>query len=80
MPLTNRASQAEAMGWLAYAYDASGDKFYYNTGNKLSTAWSNQFYSGGNGDGNLLIREPQTGSARACRWAALMTSRLSRSG
>ncbi len=26
------------------------------------------------------IREPQTGSARACRWAALMTSRLSRSG
>ncbi len=47
------ASQAEAMGWLAFAYDASGE-FYYDSGNKLTTAWSDQYYAGGNGDGTLF--------------------------
>jgi hypothetical protein len=54
------ASQAEAMGWLSFAYGATGE-LYYNTGTKLTSAWSNQYYAGGNGDGTLFYPGTPTG-------------------
>jgi hypothetical protein len=47
------ASQARAMGWLAFVTGASGE-LYYSTSRALSTAWTNQYRSGGNGDGTLF--------------------------
>jgi hypothetical protein len=47
------ASQARAMGWLAFEYGATGE-LYYNTAISLSTAWTDQYVEGGNGDGNLF--------------------------
>ncbi len=47
------ASQAEAMGWMGFAYQASGE-LYYEATQSLTTATTNQYYSGGNGDGNLF--------------------------
>jgi hypothetical protein len=47
------ASQARAMGWLSYLYKASGE-LYYATAQSLTTAATDQYESGGNGDGNLF--------------------------
>jgi glycosyl hydrolase family 123 len=47
------ASQARAMGWLSFEYGASGE-LYWNTAVSLSTAWTDQYVEGGNGDGNLF--------------------------
>lgn len=57
------ASQNRAMGWLAYLYDVSGE-LYYAVDQKLarfdedhllvSTAWTDQWFAGGNGDGTLF--------------------------
>jgi hypothetical protein len=46
------ASQNRAMGWLAYQYDVSGE-LYYAVDEKLDTAWTDQWFAGGNGDGTL---------------------------
>jgi hypothetical protein len=46
-------SQARAMGWLSYAYRTSGE-LYYDTTRSLATAWTDQYTSGGNGDGTLF--------------------------
>jgi hypothetical protein len=53
------ASQARAIGWIAYLYGLQGE-LYWNTVNMLDTAWSNQYDFGANGDGNLFY----PGSAR----------------
>jgi hypothetical protein len=45
--------QAAAIGWLGFGYQLSGE-LYYNTTRAIATATSNQYYSGGNGDGNLF--------------------------
>jgi hypothetical protein len=47
------ASQARAMGWLAFEYRVSGE-LYYQTTALLPRAWRNQYLSGGNGDGTLF--------------------------
>ncbi len=47
------ASQARAMGWTSYQYGASGE-LYYATTTALTTATTDQYSSGGNGDGNLF--------------------------
>jgi hypothetical protein len=55
------ASQNRAMGWLAYLYHVSGE-LYYAMDQKLatfdketdSTAWTDQWFAGGNGDGTLF--------------------------
>jgi hypothetical protein len=47
------ASQARAMGWLAFITGATGE-LYYSTTQALSTAWTDQYRSGGNGDGTLF--------------------------
>ncbi|MEK6251710.1 MAG: hypothetical protein AABM43_07170 [Actinomycetota bacterium] len=47
------ASQARAMGWLAFITGASGE-LYYSTTRAHSTAWTDQYRSGGNGDGTLF--------------------------
>ncbi len=47
------ASQARAMGWLAFSQGSTGE-LYWNTTSKISTAWTDQSESGGNGDGNLF--------------------------
>ena len=47
------ASQARAMGWLLFSTGATGE-LYYNTTQALSTAWTDQYRSGGNGDGTLF--------------------------
>jgi hypothetical protein len=57
------ASQNRAMGWLAYLYDVSGE-LYYAVDQRLarfdedhllvSTAWTDQWFAGGNGDGTLF--------------------------
>jgi hypothetical protein len=57
------ASQNRAMGWLAYLYDVSGELYYavdqrlarFDEDHQLvSTAWTDQWFSGGNGDGTLF--------------------------
>lgn len=55
------ASQAQAMGWMAFAYQASGE-LYYQTTQSLPTASTNQYYAGGNGDGNLFYAGTPTGA------------------
>jgi hypothetical protein len=47
------APHARAMGWLSYLYGAEGE-LLYNTTQSLTTATTNQYVSGGNGDGNLF--------------------------
>jgi hypothetical protein len=47
------ATHARAMGWLSYLYGADGE-LLYNTTQSLTTATTNQYVSGGNGDGNLF--------------------------
>jgi hypothetical protein len=57
------ASQNRAMGWLAYLYEVSGE-LYYAVDQRLarfdedhllvSTAWTDQWFAGGNGDGTLF--------------------------
>jgi hypothetical protein len=47
------ASQARAMGWMAYRYDLSGE-LYFNTTLALGTAYQDQYEWGGNGDGTLF--------------------------
>ena len=47
------ASQARAMGWLAFNTGAEGE-LYWSTTYSVSTAWTNQYCCGGNGDGNLF--------------------------
>jgi hypothetical protein len=47
------ASQARAIGWLAFVYGLQGE-LYWDTVNSLGTAWSNQYDFGANGDGNLF--------------------------
>ncbi len=41
------------MGWLSFEYGASGE-LYYETTVSLADAWRNQYFEGGNGDGNLF--------------------------
>jgi hypothetical protein len=47
------ASQARAMGWLAFEEGATGELYYSSTWS-LDTAWTDQCVFGGNGDGNLF--------------------------
>jgi hypothetical protein len=47
------ASQARAMGWVAFEYGATGE-LYYSVTWSLGTAWTDQCIFGGNGDGNLF--------------------------
>jgi hypothetical protein len=47
------APQARAMGWLAFQYRASGE-LYYDTTDALDSAWTDQYQSGGHGDGTLF--------------------------
>jgi len=47
------ASQARAMGWLAFLTGATGE-LYWSTSRSIATAWTNQYLFGGNGDGNLF--------------------------
>lgn len=47
------ASEATAMGWLAYVYRTTGE-LYYETSLHLPTAWTNQYDFGGNGEGTLF--------------------------
>jgi hypothetical protein len=46
-------SEARAMGWLTFDYDAPGE-LYYQTTSLLPTAWTDSYRSGGNGDGTLF--------------------------
>jgi hypothetical protein len=41
------------MGWIAYAYAATGE-LYYSATWSLDTAWTDQCVFGGNGEGNLF--------------------------
>lgn len=54
------ASQARAMGWTSFQYQASGE-LYYGTTQTLTTASTNQYASGGNGDGNLFYAGTPSG-------------------
>ena len=47
------AFQHRAMGVLAFAYAASGE-LYFQTTHALRTAWTRQYFFGGNGDGTLF--------------------------
>lgn len=47
------ASQARAMGWLAFEYRVRGE-LYYETTLLLPSAWTDQYRSGGNGEGTLF--------------------------
>jgi Ca2+-binding RTX toxin-like protein len=47
------ATEERTLGWLSYKYRTSGE-YYFETVNKLSTAWSDQLSEGGNGDGTLF--------------------------
>jgi hypothetical protein len=58
------ASQARAIGWLAYIYGLQGE-LYWNTVNSLETAWSNQYDFGANGDGNLFYPGSAHGTSDA---------------
>ncbi len=45
--------EASAMSWLAFLYGFTGE-LYYSTTASLATATTDQYVSGGNGDGNLF--------------------------
>lgn len=47
------STQARMMGWLVYLFDARGE-LYYDMTAKLPTAWTNQFWFGGQGDGTFF--------------------------
>jgi Domain of unknown function (DUF4091) len=47
------ASQARAMGWMAFITGANGE-LYYNTTQAVTSAWTDQYRFGGNGDGTLF--------------------------
>jgi hypothetical protein len=47
------ASEARAMGWLSFVYNVAGEH-YYQVDGMLSTAWTDSFANGGNGDGTLF--------------------------
>jgi hypothetical protein len=47
------ASQNRAMGWLDYTYNATGE-LYWDTTDNFASAWTNQYSTGGQGDGTLL--------------------------
>ncbi len=47
------ASEERAMGMVSFAYGATGE-LYFQTTQMLDTAWTNQYNSGGNGDGTLF--------------------------
>jgi hypothetical protein len=47
------ASEQRALGWLSFEYDTSGE-LYWQTAKKLTTAWTDQYFMGGNGDGTLF--------------------------
>ena len=46
-------SEARAMGWLTFDYEAPGE-LYYQTTSLLPTAWTDAYQYGGNGDGTLF--------------------------
>jgi hypothetical protein len=46
-------SEARAMGWLSFEYDADGE-LYYQTTSLLPDAWVDSYNYGGNGDGTLF--------------------------
>ena len=52
-PIDEPASEARAMGWESFVYRTSGE-LYYATDIALSTAWTDQYRFGGNGDGTLF--------------------------
>ncbi len=52
-PIDAPASEARAMGWLSFEYRTTGE-LYYATDIDLTTAWTDQFDFGGNGDGTLF--------------------------
>jgi hypothetical protein len=52
-PIDEPASEARAMGWQSFIYDTSGE-LYYATDIALTTAWTDQYRFGGNGDGTLF--------------------------
>ncbi len=59
-------SQARAMGWLSFAYGASGE-LYYSVDSHFSSAWTSSYDYGGNGDGTLFYPglpagDPSTGA------------------
>ncbi|XXF74952.1 DUF4091 domain-containing protein [Myxococcaceae bacterium GXIMD 01537] len=47
------AGRARAMEWVSFLEGATGE-FYYETGLMLTSAWTDQFAYGGNGDGTLF--------------------------
>ena len=47
------ASEQRAMAWTAFRYRLNG-ALYYDMAIKLTTAWDDQYYSTGNGDGTLF--------------------------
>jgi hypothetical protein len=52
-PIDEPASEARAMGWQSFIYRTSGE-LYYATDYALTTAWTDQYRFGGNGDGTLF--------------------------
>ncbi|WP_375764756.1 DUF4091 domain-containing protein [Archangium gephyra] len=54
------ASRARAMEWISFQVGATGE-LYYEVAQRLSTAWTDQYVYGGNGDGTLFY--PGTVSA-----------------
>jgi Domain of unknown function (DUF4091) len=52
-PIDEPASEARAMGWQSFLYGTSGE-LYYATDVALTTAWTDQYRFGGNGDGTLF--------------------------
>jgi hypothetical protein len=52
-PIDAPASEARAMGWLSFEYRSTGE-LYYATDIRLTTAWTDQYDFGGNGDGTLF--------------------------
>jgi Domain of unknown function (DUF4091) len=69
-------TEAVAMGWLCYLYQATGELYYATTG-CFQTAWTAQYAFGGNGDGTLFYPgDPaRTGFAE---WIPLESLRLKR--
>jgi hypothetical protein len=54
------STRARALEWISFQVGATGE-LYYQVAEMLSTAWTNQYAYGGNGDGTLLY--PGTVSA-----------------
>lgn len=58
--LDRPSTKARALEWISFQMGATGE-LYYQVAEMLSTAWTNQYTYGGNGDGTLLY--PGTVSA-----------------